>query len=130
VTDDADSTDTDSIEVIVLRDTVTLVWWDGAVRGGGYAEWSDSVRAGCRIAGFSSTSTDTTGSVYLTVLDDANFLQWVGHGSSVPLYRRIAYEADSFSVLVPESDRYHIVVDNTERGADYNYWLWVFSVTP
>jgi hypothetical protein len=64
------------------------------------------------------------------VLDDANFLQWVGHGSSVPLYRRIAYEADSFSVLVPESDRYHIVVDNTERGADYNYWLWVFSVTP
>lgn len=130
VSDDGDSAVTDSFEVVVMPDTETIVWWDGAVRAGEYLDWSDTVRAGYRIAGYSTTVADTIGEVYLMVFDEGSFQRWAAGEPAVALLRRIAYRADSFSVRVPVTDQYRIVIDNTLRAADYNYWLWVFSVTP
>jgi len=129
VTDGGDSAVTESLFVTVLHDTTTIVWWDGAVRAGAYREWSDSVRVGFKIAGRSTTVSDTSGQVFLSVYRESEFQAWVEGRAAQPLFHRLAYEADSFAVNVAETDRYHVVLDNTERGSDYNYWLWVFSVS-
>jgi hypothetical protein len=119
----------ESIKVVVLRDTVDILWWDGAVRGGTYREWPCSLRVNHTIAGRSRTVADSIGDVYFAILDEANFGNWTAGEPSVALFRRLAYRADSFAVVVPATGRYHIVVDNTERAGDYNYWLWVFRIS-
>lgn len=129
VTDGGDSVVTESVFVTVLRDTTTMVWWDGAVRGGAYREWPDSVPAGFTIAGRSTTVADTMVPAYLSIYRESEFHAWLEGRSAQPLLRRLAHQADSFAVPVTVTDRYHVVIDNTESSTDYNYWLWVFSVS-
>lgn len=129
VVDDSGRGVEDSFAVVVLRDTSDVLWWDGAVRAGAYRAWPCSLRVNHTIAGRSRTVADTIGDVYFAILDEQNFENWVAGLPSLALYRKLAFRADSFAVTVPATDRYHILVDNTERAQDYNYWLWVFRIT-
>ena len=129
VTDGGDSVVTESVFVSVLHDTTTMVWWDGAVRAGAYREWSDSVEAGFKIAGRSTTVSDTSTQVYLSIYQENEFQEWLEGQPAQALFHRLAYESDSFAVPVTATDRYHVVIDNTASSSDYNYWLWVFSVS-
>lgn len=129
VTDGGDSAVTESVFVSVLHDTTTFIWWDGAVRAGAYREWPDSVQAGFTIAGRSTTVSDTLTQVFLSIYRESEFQAWVEGRSAQALFHRLAYQADSFAVPVTVTDRYHVVIDNTEGPSDYNYWLWVFSVS-
>jgi hypothetical protein len=132
VEDDSGSSTTDSMRVRVLRDTMTFIpGWEGAVKPGMYVTWYDSIIAGDTVFGRTNTPADSFGDVFLMALDEANFTRWVEHGTPVVIYRRIAYgRYDTFSFAVGVTDQYHIVIDNTQGDADYNYWIRAISVGP
>ncbi len=131
VSDDSGLTNTDSLRIIVMRDTTMFVWWwDGAVKAGRFTSWADTARAGYTLAGSARTRADTLGATYVMVLDESNFQYWVRGEPALPLLRRIACRADTFSVLVPATGRYRVVIDNTENNSDYNFWIHVFRISP
>ena len=130
VRDDSGSV-TDSARVRVMKDTAVFIqWWDGAVKAGEFTSWRDSVVAGDTIHGWTGTVADTFGNVYVMVLDESNFQRWVQHQTPQILLRRVAYRADTFSLGIGTTDRYRIVLDNTENETDYDYWMYVVKVSP
>ncbi len=130
VKDSQDVASAESLRVVVMRDTTVFVpWWDGAVKAGQFTSWVDTARVGHTLAGTARTVADTSGSTYLMVMDEPNFQQWANGGAAHPLLRRIAYRADTFSVVVPATGRYRVVIDNTDNTADYNYWIRVLRIS-
>ncbi|MEO0078128.1 MAG: hypothetical protein ABIK86_03905 [candidate division WOR-3 bacterium] len=120
----------ESLRVVVMRDTTVFVpWWDGTVKAGQFTSWVDTARAGYTLAGTARTIADTLGSTYLMVMDETNFQQWVRGEVAQSLLRRIAYRADTFSVLIPATGRYRVVIDNTDNAIDYNYWIHVLRIS-
>jgi hypothetical protein len=130
VTDDSGLAVVESTTVWVMRDSVEMLYWDGAVRAGDHRSWWDSVEARHTIAGSSTTVADSIGDVYLLIFSEAEYQNWLSGGSPHPLLQRIAYKADSFAVMVPATDQYRIVIDNSERTEDYNFWLRVLKISP
>jgi hypothetical protein len=131
VADDSGAVKIESTRVIVMPDTTMFVWWwDGAVKAGDYVSWADTARAGATLAGSATTRADTLDTAYLTIMDEENFQRWVRHEPAQVLLRRVAHEADTFSVRMPATSRYRVVIDNTESALDYNYWIYVLRISP
>jgi hypothetical protein len=123
-------TATDSVRVIVMRDTTVFVWWwDGAVKSGHHVSWADTARAGQMLVGGAGTRSDTLDTPYLMVLDEPNYQRWVKHEAAEVLLRRVAYRADTFSVFVPATGQYRVVIDNTVAATDYNYWIYALRIS-
>ena len=128
VTDEDGLTASDSLTVTVRAETVSVLFWDAAVKAGEFQAWSDTVRAGYRLYGFCGSD---TGEIFFTVMDDSNFARWVAGQAAVPLLRRRPYDIKGgFSVQIATLGLYHLLMDNTQGIADYNYWLNVSKAGP
>jgi len=129
VTDEDGLTASDSLTVIVRAETVGVLFWDAAVKAGGYHAWPDTVRAGYKLYGRCGCD---TGDIFLMVMDDTNFTKWAAGQTAVPLLQRMPYQEDrdTFSVRIAAFGRYHVIMDNTQGAEDYNYYLNVWKAGP
>jgi hypothetical protein len=118
----------DSLTLTVRAETAGVLFWDAAVKAGGFAAWPDSIRAGHKLYGYCGSD---TGEVFLMVMDDTNYTKWVAGQIAVPLLRRRPYSSrDTFSVRIDALGLYHLMIDNTQGDEDYNYHLYVWKAGP
>jgi hypothetical protein len=128
VTDGDGLSAADSIAITVRAETTGVLFWDGAVKGGAYQAWSDTVRAGYKLYGYCGSD---TGDIFLLVMDDLNFTRWAAGQSSSALLQRSPWSTnDTFSVHVGSTGLYYIIMDNTRDAADCNFWLSVWKAGP
>lgn len=128
VTDEDGLTASDSFTVTVRAETAGVLFWDAAVKAGGFAAWPDTIRAGYKLYGYCGSD---TGEIFLMVMDDSNYTRWVAGQAAVPLLRRRPYATrDTFSVRIGASGRYYLMMDNTQGAEDYNYYLYVWQAGP
>jgi hypothetical protein len=130
VTDNEGLKASETLTICVLAETLGVMFWDGAVKAHGHASWPDTVRARYRLFGKSGAMADTSGDVFLMLMDDTNYTKWTRGEPALALKRVIAYKADTFSAVVPDSGVYRLVIDNTERGEDYHFWVNLWKAGP
>jgi hypothetical protein len=130
VTDEDGLSANDSLVITVRAETTGILFWDGAVKQGQYQAWSDTVRAAYKLYGYCGA--DSSNNVlWLMVVDDTNFKEWVAGRQSTSLLREtIDSRGKAFSVRVDSFDLYHFVVDNTQGAEDRNYWLNILKAGP
>jgi hypothetical protein len=128
VTDADGLSATDSFAINVRPETAGVLFWDGAVKGGEYQAWSDTVRAGYKLYGYCGSD---TGDILLLVMDDSNFTKWAAGQPSGSLLQRSPWDTkDTFSVRIETAGLHHIIMDNTRGVEDCNYWLYVWKAGP
>jgi hypothetical protein len=118
----------DSLRVTVRAETAGVLFWDGAVKAGDFQAWSDTVRPGYETYGYCGSD---SGKLFLMVMDDSSFTNWVAGQPPVWLLRETASDkGNAFSVRIGALGLYHIIMDNKEGTADYNYYLYVWKAGP
>jgi len=127
VNDTFGDSDTDSVAIVVLPLSRTVVSWNGAVKRGTCQFWAESLRMGERLEGRSDSD---TAEVYLLVLDQLNFGRWQRGEPAQYRQRKFLYFQRPFYDTIPVTDRYYFVVDNTQGGKDVNFWVRVTAVSP
>jgi hypothetical protein len=128
VTDEDGLSAVDSFTITVRAETAGVLFWDAAVKAGDFQSWSDTVRAEYEIYGHCGSD---SGKLFLMVMDDSSFTNWVAGQPAVWLLRETASEkGNAFSVRIGALGLYHIIMDNKEGTADYNYYLYIWKAGP
>ncbi len=127
VTDEDQLAVSDSVDVLVTKVTTTLINFGGAIKAGHFREWQDSLRLGYALEGNFLVDTNL---VSFLVLDDSNYWRWVNSQTYECLVARLFTRADTFDTVVPGTDVYHMVLDNSFGKLEKDFWLFVKTTTP
>jgi hypothetical protein len=117
----------DSLSLTVRAETVTVLFWDAAVKAGEYDSWADTVRAGYTLYGLCGSDSRN---ISLKAMDDSNFAKWVAGQGAVFLLDKPPYDTHAFSVPIGAFGVYHLVIDNQHGLEDGNFYLRAWKAGP
>jgi hypothetical protein len=130
VRDDSGASNTKNGTVVVLPVTTTLIDWSGLVEAGDYRQWATGyIYAGYTVSGsFSVDAHDIT----FMMMTTANYEVWrLGYPSYRALIEVDSSMGSNFSVVVPKTDKYSFILDNTHHAhTDSSAHLFVQLTTP
>jgi len=127
VTDLDSNVTRDSIEVEVQPVTSLVISYSGAVKANDFRAWRDSLRMAYEVRGTFVTDTG----VSFLVLDDSNYLRWLGRLTYQALVSLSRVEwLDTFDTVVSSTGWYNLVVDNRDEKRDRTFTLVIHKTSP
>lgn len=126
VTDSLQQSVSETLVVKVAKRTAVFVSADGGLKPNGHAYFSDSIRAGYVLNGWTWSDTGVT----FMFLDSSNFVLWLDGQRYECRIRRPAWDTRSFADTIEMRGRYYAVVDNVSSRVERSYRLNLTVTSP